>query len=498
VLSVLILLGSSCKKEYITQQTIVQPPPAGNEEITRFWFDPENNSSFLHDVVELEVNGNTISGRIPFYTSLKTLVPSFVSTNDTVMVGAELQESGVSKQDFSHPLSYKVSSSKGEADYTVNLINFTGQPVIQINTVDHVGIVSKDDYVNAHITIDGAGIYDDFDGDIKIKGRGNSTWGLPKKPYKFKLDKKQSLLGEPQDKEWVLLANYTDKTQLRNATALYMGQISALDWTPHAHYAELFLNDVYQGTYQLCESIKVAGTRVNVSDDGYLLEVDQASRLEPGDVFFTTTKMLLNIKEPELSTGDEKFKFIQNYLLTAESTLFGNNFTDPESGYRKYLDVASFVDWYLINEITKNNDAVFFSSCYMNLAPNGKLKMGPIWDFDIALGNINYNDNNSSQGFWIKNASWINRLFQDPAFVNEVKERFAFFKSKKNEILNNINANAASLKWSALENNGKWQTLYTNTWPNYAVWGSYDNEVIYMKNWFNARMDWLETAIAEL
>jgi hypothetical protein len=277
-----------------------------------------------------------------------------------------------------------------------------------------------------------------------------------------------------------------------------MGQISALDWTPHGRFAELFLNEEYEGTYQLCESVKVSDSRVNVTDDGYLLEVDQLSRLDPDDVYFNTHKMLVNIKEPDVEVNDEKYNYISNYVVEAEDALFGSNFTDPETGYAKYLDVPSFVDWYLINEIAKNNDAIFYSSCYMNLAPGGKLKMGPVWDFDIGFGNINYNDNNSPQGFWVKTSPWMTRLFEDPAFVQKVKERFLYFRSKTDTILSNINISSARLKWSAIENNNKWQTLYNATWPNYAISGSYDNEVIYMKNWLNTRMDWLETAFAGL
>jgi hypothetical protein len=226
--------------------------------------------------------------------------------------------------------------------------------------------------------------------------------------------------------------------------------------------------------------------------------VDQLSRLDPDDVYFNTHKMLVNIKEPDVEVNDEKYNYISNYVVEAEDALFGSNFTDPETGYAKYLDVPSFVDWYLINEIAKNNDAIFYSSCYMNLAPGGKLKMGPVWDFDIGFGNINYNDNNSPQGFWVKTSPWMTRLFEDPAFVQKVKERFLYFRSKTDTILSNINTSSAQLKWSAIENNNKWQTLYNATWPNYAISGSYDSEVIYMKNWLNARMDWLETAFAGL
>ena len=142
--------------------------------------------------------------------------------------------------------------------------------------------------------------------------------------------------------------------------------------------------------------------------------------------------------------------------------------------------------------LAKNNDACFFSSCYMHLKRGDKLKMGPLWDFDIAFGNVDYNGNYTSDGFWIKDVTWYSRLFEDPAFVAKVKERFDYFYSRKDDIVSEINANAQYLRCSAQENNNKWHTLYTYTWPNYDIWGSYQNEVQSMKEWLHARFEWLK------
>lgn len=106
--------------------------------------------------------------------------------------------------------------------------------------------------------------------------------------------------------------------------------------------------------------------------------------------------------------------------------------------------------------------------------------------------------NKSYDGFYAKKTIWIARMFEDPEFVSLVKERFNYFKSKKNEIFININENANYLRYSVIENNNKWKTLYNYTWPNYAIWGSYDNEIQYLKNWIEKRFDWLESAFSNL
>lgn len=494
----------SCKKVYVTEITevteIVTPP----EEVIQpkmlsFGFKPVLNPSFLNDSLDMDISESVISGRIPYYTNIKNLTPVFETNGGVVTVNGVEQQSGETSQDFSKEVVYQITNDDGLVkSYTIRLVNFTGLPVIKIMTDRNAIIDSKENYVTGTMTIDGFGIYEDYQGTFQIKGRGNTTWGMPKKPYRLKLDKKAPLFGMPENKHWVLLADYADKTSLRTHTAFYMGEISKLEWTPRGIFAELFINEVYQGTYEFVEKIEVAKERVNVTDDGYILEVDQESRMTADDVWFKTGRILVNIKEPGVVLNDEKYNYVKNYVTAAEDALYSDDFLDAENGYRKYLDMESFVDWYLINEITKNTDAIFFSSCYMSLKPGEKLKMGPLWDFDISLGNTNYNGLQPPQNFWIKNSIWYKRMFLDPEFVTQVKQRFDYFYSRRNDILNEINSKSSMLHWSIIENNNKWGTLYTPTWPNYAVWGSYDNEVMYMKNWFNTRFEWLKTEFEAL
>ena len=130
----------------------------------------------------------------------------------------------------------------------------------------------------------------------------------------------------------------------------------------------------------------------------------------------------------------------------------------------------------------------------MHLARGGKLKMGPIWDMDVAYGNINQANQTcyDPKEFYIKYTKWYDRLFKDPVFVARVKERFNFFYSHMNDILAHVNADAQYLKYSAEENNDVWHLLNVKTWSNYNIWGSYQNEVQELKEWFVTRMEWLK------
>ena len=167
-------------------------------------------------------------------------------------------------------------------------------------------------------------------------------------------------------------------------------------------------------------------------------------------------------------------------------------------GYAEYIDVDSFVDWFLISEITKNVDSMFFSSMFLNVMPGEKIKMGPLWDFDLSFGNVDYADSRYAEGWWVKYHPWYERLFQDPAFVEEVKVRFAFFKGNQDFILNKIDAYAEQLKWAQQENNDKWQTIGQYVWPNPVVFDTYQEEVDHMKEWYINRMNWLDSALDSL
>lgn len=456
----------------------------------------DNPNQLIEDVECGNISDSIVECRINHIVTDKMLVPHLEFNGDSILADGQRVKSDTTRLDFRKPVVMTVANDTLKKSYTVCVSSFTGLPVVWIETKDRQAILSKDNYLRAsfrlaeNVMTRGGG--DVFMDSVNIKGRGNTTWGMPKKPYALKFDNKVSLLGEPKDKSWVLLANYADKTSLRVQTAFYMGSISSLDYTPRYHFVELMLNGMYMGTYQLGEKLKISKDRVNVGDDGFLLEID-AKAAEDEITFMTEhLEQPVNIKDPDVIVEDENYNYIKSYLVEAENALYADNFTDETEGWQKYLDMDSFVDWYLINEISRNCDAAFVSSCYMNLKRGGKLKMGPLWDFDIAFGNIDYSESHDPRGYLIRHASWYSRLFQDPAFVAKVKERFSYFYSHKDDIMQNINENAQYLRYSVEENNNKWGTFYNYTWPNYDVWGSYLNEVQYMKNWLNERFEWLK------
>ena len=471
--------------------------------ITSFSFTAEKNTE-LNQNANLELNGNTFKGRIAQNINISELIPDFSYTGSSVSVDGNPQESGVTPNNFDDVVIYKVVNDLGdEAVYQIDVTKFTGLPIINLLTDGSVQIDSKEDYVEGDVSLDGRRDFESLsDLSMKIRGRGNSTWFIhPKKPFQMKLSEKSAFLGMPEDKKWLFLAEYSDKTMLRNTMAFELGYISNLDWTPAGEFAEVFLNGEYNGTYNITQKVEASSNRVALGDTGYLLELDQLDKIDPDDVYFesrVTEKFIINIKEPELNYGSEEFRYIENLIAGFEGALFGANFQDENIGYKQYINLESFIDWYLISEITKNVDSQWYSSIYLNVMPGEKIKMGPLWDFDLAFGNTDYADTQYYEGWWVKFNPWYERLFQDPAFTQMVKDRFIYFKDNEDLIIQKIDEYAEKLKWAQAENNNKWQTIGTYVWPNPVIYDTYQEEVDYLKNWYLARMQWLEEAFNDL
>ena len=413
---------------------------------------------------------------------------------------------------------------------TIEQVMETGIPVLIITTNNSTEISSKEEYVKASFNL----ISDDYEelkiDEISIKGRGNSSWSQPKKPYTIKLDKKNSVLGMAKSKKWVLIANYSDKSLLRNDFASFLGNevYTNMNWNPSFKAVELILNGEYKGSYLIGEQIKIEEKRVNIQnvadtvlgkgedlnadgivdekDGGFIFEVN-TTRMDESYNYRTTRGIGMSLKDPDVEDFAENENKIEQYMAdiiqTAEDVLYSEEWLDEENGYKKYIDTDSFIDWYFVNEITKNNDACWFSSVYFYYDPkNCKLYMGPDWDFDISCGNIDYNGCDNYEGFWIKNSGWHKRLFEDPEFTEKVKNRWNETKTSLNDAINTtIKEKSDYLEKSANLNFKRWNILGTYVWPNptgYDTRTTYESEVEYLITWLNNRFLWLDAEINKL
>ena len=412
-----------------------------------------------------------------------------------------------------NPIEITVNISKNIKAEFFNPQDFTGLPILYVDT-EGSEINSKEDYVEGSVSIIGSNDFPDLSSaEMKIKGRGNSTWwqggiGRPdnmKKPFQIKFGDKTKVLNMPKDKKWVLLAEISDISLIRNKIVREIANMGSFDYVPQAEYTELFINNKHAGTYLIGQKVEESKNRVNIGDDGYLVEIDTDAhgRIEEDDVYFRSNVWsshykdgVFNIKEPSLDFDSEKFNLIKDHINSFEDALFGDNFKDPDIGYRSFIDLSSFIDWFLVNEISKNQDAASFSSIYFNYIPGEKIKMGPVWDFDLAFGNVNYSNAENPEGFWIKDNLWYKRMFEDPYFKQMVQERFDYYNNNLSLILSKISGFETYLSKSQKKNFELYPSLLdpsSEVWPVPARFDNHHSYVEYLKTWLDTRMAWLKT-----
>lgn len=374
-------------------------------------------------------------------------------------------------------------------------------PILAITTDGGAAIVDKDNYVGSTITLPAIGATAAYSGHAGVKLHGNSTLMHPKKPYRIKLDSKSGLAGMPSDKNWVLLANYSDKTLLRNRTAMEVSRRLGLPWTPKSIQVEVTLNGVYQGAYDLIEQVRVATNRINItetdnvtpavaSDGGYLFEMNE--RMDDPVCWRTTKGVAICLKTPDPSRVDQQ-TYIKGVIQAAEDSLWSADPTNATTGYESYFKVDTLIDWYLVNELFKNVDSNGYNSVYVYKDKNGKLIYGPAWDFDLGAGNTDYFDA-SPNGFQTATGVWIARMKAvDPTFRARIRARWNAIKATQiDTIPAYIDEQAALLATAQAANFVKWPILNTYVWPNSEVAGSYQGEVNFFRNWMIQRITWMD------
>lgn len=378
-------------------------------------------------------------------------------------------------------------------------------PTVTITT-DNGAPIDHDIYVTATLDISATPQSPQFSGTLQIKGRGNSTWGMPKKPYRIKLDSKAPLLGMNQDKNWALLANYADKSLLRNRIGQDLGQQLGMAWNPDSRMVKLILNGQYKGVYQLIETIRVSGDRVDITEmeptdvnppevtGGYLFEIDKRRDCAANVLFETSRGVPFCIDTPdEDEIVPQQYAWLSGYVQASEDAIYAPDFSDPVTGYRAWLDPDSFIDWYLINELFANVDAQDFSSIWNYKDRNGLMRRGPLWDFDLGIGNANYRTCADPQGFWVHDGTWYERLFQDPAFAAQTRARWDALKPGVfDQLPALVDAEAAAIHGAIGDNFVRWPILRDYVWPNVVVTGSWEGEIAYDKDWLLQRVAWLD------
>ena len=414
----------------------------------------------------------------------------------------------------------------------------TDIPLVMINT--RGGVIANDPKITADLSIvyNGLGkrnkstdVANEFNGKVGIELRGQSSQGQPLRSYDIELrdaaglEVTTPLLGMPPESDWVLYAPYMDKTMMRNYLAYTLSREMGR-WASRVRYVELILNNEYQGIYLLAEKIKRDSSRVNISKllptdntgieltGGYIFSLDKepngwlSSYPTPGATN-QARRQFSYVYPKVLDITTQQKNFIKQTVDDFESTLAGPNFQDPSFGVRKHADLNSFIDFLIMNELSRNIDGYRLSS-YFHKNKNvgdGRIKAGPAWDFDLAFKNADYCEGSLISGWAYKFNSvcpgdgaglipfWWDRLMLDTSFVSSLRCRWLDLRKTtlSDQRINNLIDSADILTTEARTRHfAKWNLNGNTWWRGINPIRSYEEEKNTMKLWIKQRAEWID------
>ncbi len=408
------------------------------------------------------------------------------------------------------------------------IINTNGQDIVDEPKINcDMKLVYGGPGVRNYVT----GPFSGYDGRVGIELRGSSSQDLyAKKGYGIELrdaaglDREESLLDMPKESDWVLIGPYNDKTLMRDVLAQRLAS-EIMTYAPRMRLIEMVLNGKYEGVYVLGEKIKRGKDRVNISKNeqnnvtgGYILKLDKVTGVNsegwqsphpPTGAAHQRTDILFHYPTANKLKPNQE-QYITQHINQFESVLAGPQFLHPTNGYRRFINMESFIDYMLINEAVRNLDAYRLSTFFYKDRDDidGRIHMGPVWDFNIAFGIGDYCEAHNTQG-WVWNHHiycpqdewlvpfWWERFRQDPSFMLAAAARW---KELRAGTLSDAHTNylidslSSLLQESRVRNFQRWPVMGQYIWPNAFVGQNYNAEVTYLRNWFRDRLKWMDGA----
>ena len=431
------------------------------------------------------------------------LIPVFTTDGESVWCGDQKVVSGKTAVAFADDFVLTVKAENGDKkEYSVSFncpqIN-TELPVLRLQP--ETGIVSRDTYVKTKLDIyrsgSDKGVWKSDDEPVEVRGRGNSTWGLPKKPYRIKFPVKFSPVGldHAKAKSWVILAHDMDKSLLRNHLAFEISRIlfnasenyhneGAVMFTPCSQFVNVYMNDDYHGVYQMSDQMEVAKGRIDIdrlkavdgSDaskitGGYLVETN-IHHDEGYPVSFNSSRgIYMDHKYPKDDDCDiSQYRYMEDFIYKAESILYSYDFKDPQYGWRKWFDEKTLADYIIVKELAGDMDG-YTSTYFYKRRGIDKIFFGPVWDVDKGWNNDKRtpHGNTLSQlmiygGFYMPpyiNPDWFHRFWQDEEFRKFVGARWAQKREALvSKVLSELDSRPMSMSKAIRANFSVWDFNY--------------------------------------
>ena len=494
------LVGSNKHWVFVDEVVVIADVESSGVQITSIVLKKENNPTLDRDITfTVDNRTNRISNNIPFISKAGQQLFFTIEHNGDGVYDAVGELTDTKGFIVGGKNELKLKLGDHETVYKLNLSEYYGLPVVILTTTDKAVISKNDDYTLGSVSVLSADGISNYDLSMGIRVRGNSTRSHPKLAYRIKLDKKADILGMGKAKNWVLLANHSDKSLLRNVTAFKLAKMfDNLKFTPAAEPCEVYLNGEYIGVYTIGHHLEVHEERVDITeggtdvDTGYFIECDVRAA-EEGRAYFEVSGMLFSILSPKPVT-DEQYKSIKGLFTEIDTMLRYKDET-----VWQLLDMASCIDWLIAKEICGATGMGYDAYMYKDVGE--KLKFGPVWDYDLAFGNADFGGADRYDRFYL-GGQWMALWMQYDSFRTEFFK--VWDKAKSDYIPRMIEGlweDYEYLKYAAELNFKRWKILDQYVWPNpelVMAANTYKKQIEHVEWYIRNHTEWMDNEYARL
>lgn len=367
---------------------------------------------------------------------------------------------------------------------------YAGLQRVVIETNDFRSIRDTETKLPAELQIYGESSPESEITNLTVRGRGFSSFiGMPKYSIKLKFTDKQNLFGMSKNKEWALIANSADRTLLKNFITYKLSEWLNMDYAPKTKFVEVYLNREYMGIYLLVETIKVGKHRVNICDNDSCYLFEKSKNPKASDIVVTTKKGREFFIKSKNKDNLISLQTLKQHLDSLETIFAKNELDDIE----KWIDIDSFIQFYWIQELSKNLDGNFDKSIYLTWEIGNPIHFGPIWDFDLAYGGTEENGVHSTDGWYIRNSPWNREILSQKRIMQKAKDFWEQHHSLFISLPDSIKKYSKELEKVSHNEFKRWPVLEnTENWTYLEAYQSYNDAIESLNSWILRRIHWID------
>lgn len=372
---------------------------------------------------------------------------------------------------------------------------YAGLPRIVIETENFSGVRDRETEIPSRLQIYGAKSPESDVLKLTVRGRGNSSFRMPKYGLKLEFEDKVSLMGMPKNRDWALVANYGDKTHLRNYMMTRLSEWLGATYTPKMQFVELYLNRNYMGLYLLSETVKVSKSRVNIeeNDTTFLVEKEDSKKYDPPYVK-TDSDYYYHIKSPK-NPSEETQKLLLDHLNAFEKFL-AHRYLHRKEEIKDWIDLDDYLLYYWVQEYSKNEDGNYARSVYFTWKRGETIHFGPLWDFDLAFGNASRSENKNPEDWYIRKYRLNYYIMNNSLVDSAAADYWTKHRNQFKDLIDSVPLYRSIIEKAVENEYRRWPIIgNTENWALKDPYDSYDEAVETMVEWMQNRFEWIDSRI---